>query len=122
MSGTLLDTAYLREQVAGARQNHSEDNKDKAFDCAEALEPIAQSRGVSGAQAAFAWIPSKQQVSSIIIGARRLEQLKDNLAASKLVLSETELKTLMQRAQLSPEYPGWMLAAQGQYRAKPVKE
>jgi hypothetical protein len=52
-----------------------------------------------------------------------MEQLKDNLAATKLVLSEAELKTLDEASALSPEYPGWMLAFQGQYRATPpVKE
>ena len=128
LAGGFLSGKFKRDQTPPAGSRRSEFdfpplNKDKAFDCIEALEPIAQSHGVSVAQVALAWILSKQQVSSIIIGARRLEQLKDNLAASKLVLSENELKTLDEASTLSPEYPGWMLAAQGQYRAKPpVKE
>jgi aryl-alcohol dehydrogenase-like predicted oxidoreductase len=128
LAGGFLSGKFKRSQTPPAGSRRAEFdfpplNKDKAFDCIEALEPIARSHGVSVAQTALAWILSKQQVSSIIIGARRLEQLKDNLAASKLVLSEAELKTLDEASVLSPEYPGWMLAAQGQYRAKPpVKE
>jgi len=128
LAGGFLSGKFKRNQTppAGSRRTEFDFpplNKDRAFDCIEALEPVAQSHGVSVAQVALAWILSKQQVSTIIIGARRLEQLKDNLAASKLVLSEAELKTLDEASALSPEYPGWMLAAQGQYRAKPpVKE
>jgi len=128
LAGGFLSGKFKRNQTppAGSRRADFDFpplNKVRAFDCIEALEPIAQSHGVSVAQVALAWILSKQQVSTIIIGARRLEQLKDNLAASKLVLSEAELKALDDASTLSPEYPGWMLAAQGQYRAKPpVKE
>jgi len=87
------------------------------------MEPIAKTHGVSVAQVALAWILSKQSVSSIIIGVRRMEQLKDNLASTRLILNEAELKTLDEVSALAPEYPGWMLAFQGQYRAAPpVKE
>ena len=128
LAGGFLSGKFKRDQTPPAGSRRAEFdfpplNKDKAFACVDALEPVAKSHGVSVAQAALAWILSKQQVSSIIIGARRLEQLKDNLAASKLVLSETEIKALDDASSLSPEYPGWMLAAQGQYRATPpVKE
>ena len=128
LAGGFLSGKFKRDQVApeGSRRSSFDFpplNKDKAFVCLGAMEPIAKAHGVSVAQVALAWILSKQQVSSIIIGARRMEQLKDNLASTKLVLSEAELKTLDEASALSPEYPGWMLAMQGQYRATPpVKE
>ena len=59
-------------------------DKEKAFACIDAMEPIAKNHGVSIAQVALAWILSKQSVSTIIIGARKLEQLKDNIASTKL--------------------------------------
>jgi aryl-alcohol dehydrogenase-like predicted oxidoreductase len=74
---------------------------------------------VSVAQIALAWILSKPFVSSVIIGAKSMEQLRDNIAAARLQLTEEEIKTLDEVSQLPPEYPGWMLAYQGQYRAKP---
>jgi aryl-alcohol dehydrogenase-like predicted oxidoreductase len=128
LAGGFLSGKFKRDQAPPASSRRTDFdfpplNKDKAFACLDAIEPIAKTHGVSVAQVALAWILSKQQVSSIIIGARRMEQLKDNLAATKLVLSEAELKTLDEASALSPEYPGWMLAFQGQYRATPpVKE
>ncbi len=128
LAGGFLSGKFKRDQAspAGSRRANFDFpplNKDKAFNCLDAMEPIAMARGVSVAQVALAWILSKQQVSSIIIGARRMEQLKDNLAATKLILSEGELNTLNEVSALSQEYPGWMLAFQGQYRATPpVKE
>lgn len=128
LAGGFLSGKFKRDQTppAGSRRTSFDFpplNKDKAFDCLDAIEPIAKAHGVSVAQVALAWILSKQQVSSIIIGARRMEQLKDNLAATKLVLSELEITILDGASALSQEYPGWMIAFQGQYRANPpVKE
>jgi aryl-alcohol dehydrogenase-like predicted oxidoreductase len=66
---------------------------------------------------------SKPFVSSVIIGARSMDQLRDNIAASRVRLTEEEIDGLDTVSQLPPEYPGWMLAFQGQSRAKPpVKE
>jgi aryl-alcohol dehydrogenase-like predicted oxidoreductase len=98
-------------------------DKEKAFACIDAMEPIAKNHGVSIAQVALAWILSRKSVSTIIIGVRKLEQLKDNIASTKLTLTESELQSLDAVSALAPEYPGWMLAFQGQYRAKtPAKD
>jgi aryl-alcohol dehydrogenase-like predicted oxidoreductase len=128
LAGGFLSGKFKRGQTspAGSRRTDFDFpplDKEKAFDCVAAMEPVAKAHGVSVAQVALAWILGKQQVSSIIIGARRMEQLKDNLASTKLVLADEEIKSLDEASKLSPEYPGWMLAFQGQYRAKPpVKE
>jgi aryl-alcohol dehydrogenase-like predicted oxidoreductase len=62
-------------------------------------------------------------VTSVIMGAKTVAQLQDNIGATKVVLSEKDLKALDEVSQLPQEYPGWMLTLQGQYRAKPpVKE
>jgi len=55
----------------------------------------------------------------VIIGAKTPEQLADNLAAASLSLSAEELAALDAVSELPREYPGWMLALQGGYRAKP---
>ncbi len=47
------------------------------------------------------------------MGAKRLEQLNDNLAAIHLKLTQGELRSLDEASQLPPEYPEWMLATQG---------
>jgi aryl-alcohol dehydrogenase-like predicted oxidoreductase len=94
-------------------------DKDRAFKCVDAMRPLAQQRQVSVAQIALAWILSKPFVSSVIIGAKSMDQLRDNIAASRVQLTVEEIKLLDEVSQLPPEYPGWMLALQGQYRAKP---
>jgi len=45
----------------------------------------------------------------VIIGAKTVEQLNDNLAAVDLKLSAGELAVLDASSALPPEYPGWML-------------
>jgi len=66
---------------------------------------------------------TKPFVSTVIIGAKSMDQLRDNIASTRVQLTEAELKSLDEVSQLQPEYPGWMLAMQGQMRAKPpVKE
>ena len=83
------------------------------------MRPIAQARDVSVAQIALAWLLARSEVSTVIIGAKTVEQLEDNIASTKVRLSAAELETLDQVSQLAPEYPGWMLAFQGQSRVKP---
>jgi aryl-alcohol dehydrogenase-like predicted oxidoreductase len=124
LAGGFLSGKYKRDQAApkGVRRENFDFppiDKDKAFRCLDVMTPIAKAHGVSVAQVSLAWILSKQQVSSIIIGARRMDQLKDNLAATRLTLSEMELKALDEVSALPQEYPGWMIAFQGQYRATP---
>jgi aryl-alcohol dehydrogenase-like predicted oxidoreductase len=107
---------------AGARRSSFDFpivDKERAFKCVDAMRPLAEQRRVSVAQIALAWILSKSFVSSVIIGAKTMDQLRDNIAASRVVLTAEELKALDEVSQLPPEYPGWMLAFQGQYRAKP---
>ena len=94
-------------------------DKQRAFQCVDAMRPLAQQHQVSVAQIALAWILSKPFVSSVIIGAKSMDQLRDNIAASRVQLTADEIKVLDEVSQLPPEYPGWMLAYQGQLRAKP---
>ena len=81
--------------------------------------PDGAGREVSVAQIALAWILSKPFVSTVIIGAKSMEQLRDNIAATRVRLTAEEINLLDEVSQLPQEYPGWMLALQGQYRAKP---
>ncbi len=94
-------------------------DKERAFACVEAMQPIASAHGVSVAQVALAWLLHRQSVSTVIIGAKTIEQLKDNLAASRLDLTDDDMRVLNEVSELPREYPGWMLALQSGYRAKP---
>ena len=91
-------------------------NKDRAFDCVDAMRVIAESKGVSVAQIALAWLLHQKAVTSVIIGAKRVDQLEDNIAATGIRLSDEEFKQLDAVSALPREYPGWMLERQGEYR------
>ena len=66
---------------------------------------IGDAKGVSVARVALAWLLHKPYVTSVIIGAKRVEQLDDNIAAASLALSAEELTTLDQVSELPEEYP-----------------
>jgi aryl-alcohol dehydrogenase-like predicted oxidoreductase len=83
----------------------------------EAMRPIAEAHGVSVAQIALAWLLHQRHVTSVIVGAKRIDQLEDNLGAVDVVLSADELSTLDAVSKLPAEYPGWMMELQGGYRA-----
>jgi len=94
-------------------------DKPRAFRVVDAMRPIAERHNVSVAQVALAWLLSRPQVSTVIVGAKTPEQLADNLAANALTLTAEDLQALEEVSQLPPEYPGWMLERQGAYRSKP---
>ncbi len=85
----------------------------RAWACVAVMREVAAAHGVSVAQVALAWLLAKPQVMSIIIGAKSLAQLEDNLAAADLVLTAEELTRLDEVSALPSEYPGWMLERQG---------
>jgi aryl-alcohol dehydrogenase-like predicted oxidoreductase len=125
LAGGLLSGKYTSADdkgPAGARRTTFDFplvDKQRAFKCVDAMRPLAQQRQVSVAQIALAWLLAKPFVSTVIIGAKSMEQLRDNVAATRVQLTADEIKMLDEVSQLPPEYPGWMLAFQGQYRAKP---
>jgi len=67
---------------------------EKTFAVVDALEAIAQAHDSTVARIALAWVQAQPGVSSIIIGARRLAQLEDNLQAIDVRLTAGELDRL----------------------------
>lgn len=127
LAGGLLSGKYSRDGKAEAGGRRVEFdfppvNKDRAFDCVDVMRTIADSKGVSVAQIALAWLLHQQAVTSVIIGAKRPEQLDDNLAATTVQLSDEELKQLDAVSALPREYPGWMLERQGEYRRNQLNQ
>jgi aryl-alcohol dehydrogenase-like predicted oxidoreductase len=91
-------------------------DRERAWPCVDAMREIADARGVSVAQVALAYVLAKPFVTSVIIGARRIDQLDDNLAAAELTLTPAELARLDAVSALPSEYPGWMFERQGSSR------
>ena len=121
LAGGLLSGKFGRDRAAenGNRRTGFDFppvNKERAHDCIDAMRPIALAHGVSVAQIALAWLLHQPAVTSVIIGAKRLDQLEDNLAATRVTLSAEELARLDAVSRLPPEYPGWMFERQGQFR------
>jgi aryl-alcohol dehydrogenase-like predicted oxidoreductase len=78
-----------------------------------------------GAQAttvALAWLLLQPQVTSVILGAKRPEQLAENITAAEITLQPEELEQIRDASALPPEYPGWMFDLQGKYRRAQVEE
>ena len=96
-------------------------NKDRAWKCIDAMREIASKHDASVARVALAYVLAKPFVMSVIIGAKTMEQLDDNLEAVKLKLSAEEMKTLDEASALPPEYPGWMVSRQGSERVPQAK-
>lgn len=79
------------------------------------MRTIAESKGVSVAQIALAWLLHQKAVTSVIIGAKRVDQLDDNIAATGIQLSDDELKQLDAVSALPRSI--WLDAgARGEYR------
>src|SRR6185436_17691339 len=83
-------------------------NKDKAFDIVDVLGAIAKKCDASIPQVALAWILANRTVTSVIIGAKKLSQLDDNLNATDVTLSAEDKKALDDASALRVEYPSWM--------------
>jgi aryl-alcohol dehydrogenase-like predicted oxidoreductase len=77
-----------------------------------ALRKVSEATGASVARVALAWQLTRPFVTSIIIGAKRREQLVDNLAAADLRLSPEHTALLDEASALPAEYPGWMIEFQ----------
>jgi len=121
LAGGLLSGKYGRDSAgeAGSRRTSFDFppvQRERAYDCIELMREIAEAREVSVAQVALAWLLKQKVVSTVIIGARRIEQLDDNIAATELSLSAEDLARLDAVSALPAEYPGWMFDFQGRER------
>ena len=121
LAGGFLSGKYDRDGKAADGRRATFDfppvDRDRGFAAVEAMRAIAQEKGASVAQIALAWLLHQDVVTSVIVGAKRVEQLEDNIGATRVTLSPTDLAALDVVTKMPPEYPGWMLERQGAYRA-----
>ena len=77
-----------------------------SWDVIEAVQRIAEQRAIPMAQVALAWLSARPAVTSVILGARTLEQLDANLGAAEVRLSAEETATLDAASDLhATDYP-----------------
>ena len=125
LAGGLLSGKFSRTNQKPADSRRTDFDfpivdKERTWKILDVMAPIAKAHGCSAARLSLAWLLAKPVVTSVIIGAKRLDQLEDNLAAVELALTPDELRQLDEVSALPPEYPGWMLPFQGADRLEPV--
>jgi len=108
LAGGLLSGKYGRElqAQAGSRRiafDFPPVDKDRAWDCVDVLRTVAQAHGVSVAQVALAWLLHQPQVTSVIVGAKRPDQLADNIGATQVALTADELQINLAHRSLAAE-------------------
>jgi aryl-alcohol dehydrogenase-like predicted oxidoreductase len=80
--------------------------QDRTWDVIDVVRRVADERGASMAQVALAWLVDRPGVTSVILGARTVDQLQDNLAAATLHLHPAETAALDVASDPSPaDYP-----------------
>lgn len=112
LAGGFLSGKFTREGVDPNGRRASFDfppiNKDRAYDIVNVMRPIAQAHKATVPQIALAWLLAQPVTTSVIIGARKMEQLDDNLKSIDVVLSADDLKALDEVSRLPLEYPEFM--------------
>jgi len=127
LAGGLLSGKYRRGVQPPEGSRHLTDwneppvyDEDVLYDVIDVLVDIAGARGVSAAQVALAYTLRKPGVTSVVIGARTTEQLRDNLGAADLVLDDAEFDRLDEVSRPPLLYPYWHQAATASDRLGPA--
>jgi aryl-alcohol dehydrogenase-like predicted oxidoreductase len=117
LAGGFLSGKFCREiEKAGDSRRDNFDfppiNRSRVFDIIDAIVEIGKNYEVSAAEIALAWVRQQRGVTSTIIGAKTVDQLKANIHSTTLTLTEDDLKRLDELSALTKEYPGWMVERQ----------
>ena len=86
-------------------------DEERLWNIVDVLNDVAAQHGVSAAQVALAWILTRPGVASVVIGGRKLEQIRDNVAAANLQLTPEDLKRLNEVSAIPLIYPYWHQAS-----------
>lgn len=119
LAGGFLSGKYTRGGETDGRRakfDFPPVDKEQAYDAVDVMRDIADAKGVTVPQIALAWLLAKPAVSTIIIGAKRVDQLQDNLGAVDIELGAEEMARLDASTMPKVEYPGWMIERQSEYR------
>jgi aryl-alcohol dehydrogenase-like predicted oxidoreductase len=112
LAGGFLSGKFTRDGGDDAARRAKFDfppvNKEKGFAILDVLASVAKAHGATVPQIALAWILANDAVTSVIIGARKIPQLDDNLKSVDVTLSAEDRKALDEASRLAPEYPAWM--------------
>ncbi len=130
LAGGWLTGKYAQEQRPTGKTRLGEDpergmeaydrrsSSQRTWDVVDAVREVADARDVPMAQVALAWLLARPAVTSVILGARTMEQLTGNLAAADLTLGDAEVERLDSASDpAAGEYPYGSLALQQRDRS-----
>ena len=115
LAGGFLTGKYSRTNPAPAGTRFAEAgsfvpfDKDMGYRVVDTLKQVAARNNVSPARAALSWVLGRPAVSSVIVAARKAEQLEDNIGAVDLRLSDEEVRLLDAASDPGIPYPKWMV-------------
>ncbi|KQT89192.1 dehydratase [Marmoricola sp. Leaf446] len=99
-------TTRLGEDPGRGMEAWDRRGTDRTWAIVDAVQSVAEARGVSMAQVALSWVTDRPAVTSTILGARTLEQLEDNLGAVDVRLAPEETARLDEASDLhATDYP-----------------
>lgn len=114
LASGFLSGKYTRENLGDPDNRYSgfdilPFDKEQGFKLVERMRAIADQHSASVAQVAIAWLLSKKAVTSVLLGASKPHQLKDNLGSADLVLTQAEISALDAETVPMPVYPNWFI-------------
>lgn len=107
LSGKFSRTSRPAETRLNSLEAPGAIDQERLFNVVEVLLEIANERSVTAAQVAVNWLLSKPGVSTVLVGARTEQQLRDNLAAGQWTLSVDEVSRLDAVSTIAAPYPNW---------------
>lgn len=112
LAGGLLSGKYTRQNPKGDGGRLSSfdflpHDREKTYEVVEKIRAVGAAHNATPAQVALAWTLTKPFVSSILIGANKMTQLEDNLAAVNVQLTPEELADLDKLTAPTALYPNW---------------
>ena len=114
LASGFLSGKYTRETLSSPDNRYSgfdilPFDKEQGFKLVEQMRNIAAAHEGTVSQVAIAWLLARAAVSSVLLGATKLDQLEDNLAAADLTLTDAEIARLDAATPLQPVYPNWFI-------------
>ncbi len=109
LTGKFTRAGGIDDEARRTKFNFPPVNPEKGFDIVDVMATVAKRHNATVPQIALAWLLHQPSVTSVIIGAKKTGQLKDNLGSVDVKLEDTDLKELDAVSRLTPEYPGWMM-------------
>ena len=114
LAGGFLTGKFRRDQEGPEEARRSEFDfppidKEQGFDVVEVLDELAEEKGTTIPRLALSWLLHQPGVSTVIIGARNMDQLEDNLGAVEVSLTGEELERIDEASAIRRPYPQWMI-------------